>query len=271
MVQRLFPILGIAAVVLSAVHVSTAGVFAEEPPNELQDDASGPDDFDEIPAADNIAVIYQGTLQNEAGEPVSGVFPLSFHLYRGSMSADPIWSEHHFVSVVDGRYQIPLGHQTELREYLLDGQRWLGVELDGEVELLRDRLSVDRPDVEPDHSGVDGERVSHAEVAERATEAERARLAENALSLDGMSAEDIEDKANLALRRLGDHIADPDAHQAVTGPSVGGRTQTVDERAGGTGGSAYDIRCPEDYVAVGIEGSAGRVVDSITVICSPLE
>ncbi len=230
-------------------------------------------DSDEIRAiaSDTVAIIYQGTLQNEAGGPVSGVFPLSFHLYRGSMSAEPIWSETHFVSVVDGSYQVPLGYQSPLGEYLLDGGRWLGVEIEGESEILRDRLTVHRPDGTERDEVDSGSRVSHADIADRAVVAERARTAENALSLDGMSADEIEEMANLAIRRLGEHIADPNAHQAVMGPSIGARTRIVSERAGGSGGTPYDIRCPEGHVAVGIQGSAGRVVDSVTVICSPLE
>lgn len=252
-----------AFVVAGLLYAFSPGAGAEETPEST---------IDEMPAADSVVVIYRGVLESDQGKPVSGVFPLTFNLYRGSMSADPLWSERHFVSVVDGRYQLALGHQSALREHLLQGERWLGITLDDEDELLRDRIVVDRPgdDEDTDQDAPDS-RVSHADVAERATEAERARIAENALALDGMTAQEIEDKADLAMRRLGEHIADPTAHQAVTGPRVGARTTTLDERAGGSGGSPYDIRCPENHVVTGIQGSAGRVVDSITVICSPLE
>lgn len=252
-----------ALIAVGSLYAFSPGVSAEESPGE--------GDFGEMPAADNVVVVYQGTLQNAGGEPVSGVFPLTFHLYRGSMSASPLWSERHFVSVVDGRYQLALGHDSPLREHLLQGERWLGIALDGEDEILRDRLSVDRPDGDERDDEAAGSRVSHADVAERATEAERARLAENALALDGMTAQEIEDKAELAIQRLGEHIADPDAHRAVMGPTVGGSYRTMDESAGGTGGSPFDIRCPDDHVVTGITGGAGRVVDNVTVICSPLE
>lgn len=243
------------------------GIFAEERPDS--DDA----EIREMPAADNVVVIYRGTLQNDQGDPVSGVFPFTFNLYRGSMSADPLWSERHFVSVVDGRYQIPLGYRSELREHLLQGERWIGIDLDGETEILRDRIAVARPDGDESRSEPvgSGERVSHADVAERATEAELARVAENARALDGMTAEEIEDMANLALKRLGEHIADPNAHQAVTGPSVGRVRRVMDDSAGGTGGSPFDIRCPDGHVVTGIEGNAGRIVDRLTIVCSPLE
>lgn len=264
--SHIFVLFAALCVAAFTFYAPTSGAGAEERPDDAAEI-----DIEPLPGADSIAIVYQGTLQNEDGDPVSAILPLSFHLYRGSMSATPMWSETHFVSVVDGRYQVPLGYQSELREHLIDGERWLGIELDGETEILRDRLEVRRPDGDESKDIEAGQRVSHADVADRAVEAERARLADNALALDGMTAEDIEDTAELALRRLGEHIADPDAHQAVTGPAVGGRTRILDERAGGSGGSPYDIRCPEDHVVVGIEGNAGRVVDNITIICSPLE
>ena len=251
-------------IAILSVAVVPAAVSAEEErdPNEPAAEAV---------AADSVVVIYRGVLESDRGQPVSGVFPLSFRLYRGSMSADPLWQEQHFVSVVDGRYQVELGRQAALREHLLHGQRWIGIHLGDETEILRDELSISRPgedgDVEsPSASG----RLSYADVAERATEAERARVADNALALDGMTAEEIEAMAEVALTRLGEHIADPNAHQAVAGPRIGRTRRVMDESAGGSGGSPYDIRCPENHVVTGISGNAGRVVDRVTVICSPL-
>lgn len=259
-----------AALVIGASVLLVPGAEAEEQP-EADDAESEREDVQQIPAADEVSVVYQGVLQNEEGEPVGGVFPLTFHLYRGSMSADPLWTEQHYVSVVDGRYQVTLGEQSPLREHLLAGERWLGVELDGQQELLRDQILVDRPDRADDADGEADERITHADVAERATEAERARFAETAASLDGLTADDVEHKAELALERLGDHIADPNAHDAVAGPAVGEGTQRAGDEVGGTGGTSYEMHCPDGYVVTGIEGGAGRVVDSITLLCSPLE
>ena len=255
-----------------SLYAFSPGLGAEESPSgEDTGDAANDGEPDAVPVPDGIAVVYRGVLQNEAGQPVSGVFPLTFRLYRGAMSAQPLWSEDHFISVVDGRYQVTLGESSPLREHLLSGERWIGIELDGQDEILRDQIIVESPggsDVaEPDSR----QRLSHADVADRAAEAERARIAENAEALDGMTAEEIEDMANLAMQRLGEHIADPDAHAATSGPTIGSPARTADDEAGGTGGTSYEINCPDGHVATGIKGGAGRLVDSITLICSPLE
>lgn len=261
-----------AVIALAAtLALATAPADAQQP---ADDDGEANEDLaiEQMPVPDDVVVVYRGVLQNTDGDPVSGVFPLDFHLYRGDMSADSIWSETHFVSVVDGRYQVRLGAQNPLAEHLLEGERWLGIELRGETEILRDRLTVERPASRAETEEFEeGSRVSYADVAERAAEAERARVAQTARTLDGLTAEEIEQKADLALRRLGEHVADPDAHQAVTGPSVGSRVTTAGEEVGGSGGTSYEIRCPDGQVAVGIKGGAGRVVDSITLLCSPLE
>lgn len=272
----------LAVVVSASIAVAAGGALQlVSAPATAQEDTEGDgadgDDrqqpsVDEVPAPDDVVVIYRGVLQNEQGEPVSGVFPLNFQLYRGNMSADSIWSERHFVSVVDGRYQVRLGTRAPLARHLLEGDRWLGVELDGEHELLRDRLLVQRPgDGEGAEEVDEDSRVSYADVAERAAEAERARVAETAMSLDGLTADDLEEQSELAIQRLGEHVADPDAHQAAGGPTVGDTVTSAGEEVGGSGGSSYEMNCPDGYVVTGIRGGAGRVVDSITLLCSPLE
>jgi hypothetical protein len=45
----------------------------------------------------------------------------------------------------------------------------------------------------------------------------------------------------------------------------------VMESIGGQGGGPYDVRCPPGFVVTGIEGAAGRVIDSIRIVCSPMQ
>jgi hypothetical protein len=212
--------------------------------------------------SDSVEVVYRGLLQDERGQPVSAVLPLTFRLYRTSMSAEPVWTEEHFVSIIDGRYQVSLGRQTPLQEQLLVGERWLGVELTGEGEILRDQITITRPGQTRSPNSGNGDGV--------ATVAERALVADNALALDGITAEDIEELANLALLRLGEHMADPNAHSASARYRIGSE-RVVPTGAGGAGGTPFDVRCPPGHVVTGIEGRAGRLLDYMTVVCSPLE
>lgn len=46
---------------------------------------------------------------------------------------------------------------------------------------------------------------------------------------------------------------------------------TRGDEIGGTGGTAFDIRCNNDEVVRGISGTAGAAIDSVAVLCSPLE
>lgn len=213
---------------------------------------------------DTVEVVYRGLLQDERGRPVSAVLPLTFKLYRSSMSAEPVWIEEHFVSIVDGRYQISLGLSSPLPDQLLAGERWLGVELTGEAELLRDQITVTRPSGGRAQARAAVEPVSDDEIVDRA------RVAETALALDGMTADDIEELVNLAFLRLGEHIADPNAHAASARYRIGSE-RVVPTGAGGAGGAHFDVRCPPGHVVTGIEGRAGRLLDYLTVVCSPLE
>lgn len=251
----------VALVMITATsYVIGADAGAEESATDHEPSGAA-EEFDELSSSEPVSVLYRGVLQAEDGNSVGGVFPLKFHLYRSDISAEPLWSEEHYVSVVDGRYQVVLGEKSPLPQHLLAGERWLGVELRDEGDVLRDQITVERPG---DDGAANGE-LTHADVADRA------RMAEDAMAVGGMSAEEIEEMTDEVLERLADHIADPNAHDAVAGPTVSNRRRTAGDEAGGTGGSSYEITCPEGHVATGIRGGAGRVVDSITLLCSPLE
>lgn len=261
-----------AVVATGTSYLFVAHADAEETSTVADADGETPEtNSDEWSVSDGVSVIYQGVLQREGGDPVGGVLPLTFKLYRSSMSAEPLWSEDHYVSVVDGVYQVALGSDSPLPEHLLMGERWLGVELQGEDEILRDQITIDHPEGHHYEELEPGEHLSRADVADMAVEAERARVAETAESVGGMTADELEEQSGLAIQRLNEHIADPDAHSVAAGPTVGATRRSAGDEAGGAGGSSYEILCPEGYVATGIRGGAGRVVDSITLLCSPLE
>ncbi len=236
-----------------------------------------------------VMVDYRGKLQNADGEPISGVFNLEFNIYQSENSAEPDWSERQYVAVADGTYKVPLGRKADLRRQELDKTSWIGIELVGEGEILRDRLTLRKsgvadgssnPDAmppEPDSSKTrdllekarNTDKMAFADVAERAVTADTAKQAETAKQIGSMDADEVERLSNLALERLGEHIADPNAHNASGGGLQDKRR--VMESVGGSGGVQYERECPPGYVVTGIEGGAGRVVDSISLICQPLK
>jgi hypothetical protein len=230
---------------------------------------------------DRILVDYTGRLEDQSGSAISGIFHFSFNLYSDSKSAEPLWSETRYVSVVDGSYTVPLGKTTELQREHISGPRWIGVELVGEGEILRDKLSIQSGAAGGDdtsdralsektkrwlNEAAENSDMTFAEVAKRAVFADRADSAEKVGSL---SAEEIERLSNLAMERLGEHIADPDAHGA-TGRSLGDQTRVM-KQVGGSGGSAYRSECPPGFVVTGIKGGSGDMLDSIAIICRRLQ
>src|SRR5690606_42151043 len=100
--------------------------------------------------------------------------------------------------------------------------------------------------------------------------ADKADSALRAESISDMSAEEIKRTSELALNRLGEHLADPDAH-AATGGLLLGDKHAVQKRVGGSGGNPYQVNCPPGHVVTGINGGAGKMLDSISIICTKLQ
>lgn len=232
--------------------------------------------------AGNILLDYRGKLQDSQGTPVSGVFHFQYNIYTDSNAAEPIWSERQYVSVIDGTYKVPLGSRTTLKRETISGLRWIGIELVGEGEIVRDRLKVDSAKQGGGESekisqktkkllkkAAQGDKIAFADVAERAVKADQADVAKEARKIGSLSADEVERLSNLALERLGEHIADPNAHGAV-GRTLGKQPRIMDQ-IGGKGGGSYRSECPPGYVVTGIKGGSGAVVDSIAIICRRLQ
>jgi hypothetical protein len=233
-----------------------------------------------------IVVDYTGRIQDSDGNPVSGVFELRFNLFKAEDSANATWAESRYVAVVDGDYEIGLGERRKLRKRQIPESPWIGVELVGEGEIVRDRFQVDTAEAEKqaqkeESGGISEETkallekaaednsIAFADVAQRAVTADTATTADKANAIGDMSAQEIKDLSNVALERLGEHIADPSAHEAAGGIRIGNERQITDS-AGGSGGGTYELNCPKGYVVTGIRGGAGRLIDSISLICQPL-
>lgn len=257
------------------------GSNAEKAPDAPQPTSSTKSNVDEP-----IVVDYTGRIQDQAGNPISGVFELRFKLFKAEDSANPAWDETRYVAVVDGDYEIGLGEHRKLRKRQIPESPWIGVELVGEGEIVRDAFEVDLSSAEETSDDASGGAISaktrdllekaakdnsiaFADVAQRAVTADTATRAERADALGDLSAQEIKDLSNVALERLGEHIADPTAHDAAGGIRIGSERQ-ITESAGGSGGGSYEIKCPKGHVVTGIRGGAGRLIDSISLICQPL-
>lgn len=226
-------------------------------------------------------VDYKGRIEDGAEKPISGVFGLGFKLYETKDAAEPIWSETRHVAVVDGNYTVPLGRSTSLTESQIEDANWIGVELAGQGEILRDRFEIKagagaraaktQSQIERliEKAKSDKE-MAFADVARHAVRADSAEVAESAKNVGSLSAEEIKERSERALERLAEHKTNPEAHGASGGGKLGDRTRVMDS-IGGPGGGSYRSTCPDGWVVAGIQGGAGRVVDSVSIVCKPLE
>ena len=254
----------------------------------LAADGDGADTVASPDGSAGVVVDYRGELQDADGNPISGVFHLAFKLYGDSNASQSAWSTNQYVAIDEGTYKVPLGRRAKLPRSTIEGPVWIGVELVGEGEILRDRFRIQQSQVAARQPAGESagelvdttktrdmikkarntDQMAFADVSERSVTADKAEVAEKALKVGSMSANEIERLSNLALERPGEHIADPNAHQA-SGGGIGDKRRVMDS-VGGPGGRSYDRQCPPGYVVTGIRGGAGRVVDSIAIICQPL-
>lgn len=98
--------------------------------------ASGSDAF----AEENVQtfVEFQGEIIDQNALAISGVLPLEFKVYSGKKL---ISTEKHFVSVVDGKYQVTLGESAAMTSS--DPELAVAVLLDGK-ELTRQKVAPER-------------------------------------------------------------------------------------------------------------------------------
>jgi hypothetical protein len=223
--------------------------------------------------AEDLRVAYSGELIDEGAHPLAGVFALNFKLYANHDDTDPIWTERHYVAVVDGEYSVKLGTQTPLDPSLAERNLFVAVEF-LDQEILRVPLTM-QPIQTPQEqiqslagAGTDGvAQVTFAQLADRALMAEEAGHARDCDTLGGHTPEEL-DRYDEVMQALANHEADPNAHSQ--GQSGLGSSSTVLQRIGGDGGNPYTRMCPTGYVAVGIRGGAGTMVDSVELVCAPL-
>lgn len=217
-------------------------------------------------------LVYGGRLVDESGRPVTGIFPLTFSIYARAGIKRASWTDSTFVAVDNGVYAVELGKNKPLPKRLDLDKAEIGIAVTGRKgDIVREPLNkaaapADGPvvDVKPVGGPSTGVRPSaanqqtYADVAGYAYEAERARVADR---VGSMTEADLK-----ALAKSSAKDAAPAGGKARIGA-----TKQFTESAGGPEGRPYSITCPPGYVVVGIRGGAGALVDSVSLICSPLE
>ena len=209
-------------------------------------------------------VPFAGLLQDENLNPISGVFPIRFSLYKTEGSRRAVWNEKLWVSVDGGRYAVTLGEDKRIPRTLELDQLYIGVQLEGVGEILREKLTPAPPvAVEsviapappanvPVQTNTPRTVKSPTDIAERAMHAFEADHAINADKLGNLTVSDL--KKMFAPGKV----------------TTGSRTRET-EQAGGPGGKLYELECPKGYVVTGVRGGSGKYLDSISLICTPLE
>lgn len=205
-------------------------------------------------------VKYRGSIIDEAGKPVSGIYPMTFKLYSGVRSKKPVWSDSLWVAVDKGSFVLTLGDDKPLPKSDLS-TLVLAVEIRGAGEIVREPFVLDptptavaaKPAAGKDPAGAS---VRYADTAGYAVEADHAK---NADRIGNMTLEEVS-------RRIATEAG------AGGGKSKVGASKKAGASVGGPGGTtAYEDSCPKGWVVTGIRGMHGNVIDSIQLVCSPIE
>ncbi|MGM0577846.1 MAG: hypothetical protein ACQEXJ_19120 [Myxococcota bacterium] len=206
-------------------------------------------------------VVYEGQLQDADRKPIGGVFPLSFSLHESPRGGRSAWTESHFVAVDSGEYAVELGKKRPIPPDLDMDRAYLAVSITGGAEIVREQVDADSvkrtgaapsADGKPSEAGEGkGGMADYADTAGLAYEAEHAKAADK---IGTLSEEALLEKLK----------------EAAGGGNIGSNRRYTGS-AGGEGGVAYELNCPEGHVVTGVRGGSGIYLDSIQLICQPLE
>lgn len=212
-------------------------------------------------AASGKTVVYEGKLQDANRKPIGGIFPLSFALHRNARKGRSLWKEEHFVAIDEGNYEVQLGSKTPIPSGLDVSKLYLSVSVSGGDEIVRERLSTNavkrsgkssEPGGKKGRTGGDSKSiVEYAETAGLAYEAEHAKVADRV--------------GDWGQAELEDHLKN------ISGKVRISSSKRYTGSAGGEGGVTYELKCPKGHVVTGVRGGSGIYLDSIQLICSPLE
>jgi hypothetical protein len=86
-------------------------------------------------AAPGNTLTYQGTLGTPTGTPIQGTRSITFRLYFAQDGSTAYWSETQIVTLANGRFAVELGADTPLPNELFGEPLFLGLQVDGDVEM----------------------------------------------------------------------------------------------------------------------------------------
>lgn len=250
---------------VAAVTVST-GVFAGDRPQPG------------LPVRATV-VEYTGKMVDESGKPVSGIYPITFKLYPATKSNRALWSETSWVGVSDGQYKIGIGSGKLLPAGQDFTKLMLAVEIKGK-ELSR-AVFMDADTAKKVKAAQEQNAISQVKLVEdggrdskmpagNSGSVKYADSAGYAVSAD--HAKNADRLQNLTVEDLVKKMQEEGGGSAGGGAVTVGKTRRYGDRVGGDGGTTeYNEVCPRGYVMVGIRGGAGKFLDSIQIVCAPLE
>lgn len=214
---------------------------------------------------------YEGSLVDEAGKPISGIYPMEFKLYKGTESKKAIWSDFMWVSVEGGVYVVRIGANKKLPANFEPLKLVLGVDIRGVGEIYRAPLAG------PQGEGSSGPaiRVVKANAAPGGTHVGEAKYADSAgFAVEAEHAKNSDRIQNLTVEDIVRKISEEGGVGGGGGDSKAkvGRARRYGNRVGGPGGvSEFNEMCPKGYVMTGLRGAAGNFIDAVQIVCSPLE
>jgi hypothetical protein len=206
-----------------------------------------------IMPADLLAVpktlVYTGSLTDEKGGPVGGIYWFRFSLHRSRSEKKMLWSEEMYVAIDRGTYQVELGKERPIPQALELTGLFLSVHIDG--------IEVHRQQVE--EAMVSGGNSSAVEVAggsgDGCEDCRKAVVAER--------AEDCERVGGMSAKQL---VAQVAKKQIQVGTSA-----HFTSSVGAGEGTPFRLTCPPGFVVTGIKGKAEDSISNMQLVCSPLE
>ena len=87
-------------------------------------------------------ISFQGRLTDNADNPLSGNFNVTFSIYADEFGGSALWTETQMVPASDGNFKALMGALTPLTQSVFsDSVRWLGIKVESDAEMPRTRMT----------------------------------------------------------------------------------------------------------------------------------